>query len=441
MAARGNAIPDLTNRPHGDGMTAVEAAALNVPRSNWHVCTTMPTYDLLNGDIHSITPLLIKPPLDPMYHWVKVAGHHCEDAMFLMDAYIRSHFVHIMTTKPAFVTDAIARKMAIVLGVVRAVSTGLYSLTDANLIPEETREPIYNAVKTQHNEGVMSVLPGWNGGQNNLLTISLNFTPEEQAAITAIVHCAAGVIPIQGYNLIKTGHNYLSTAEGACRKAVRPAEMAYLSGAGAWYTEDQEKIQDWLWHKSTHPVTILLKYTAAMDITISEKLRNAGSGACASRLPTFEPSLNEANIVYKLLATVAPMLDTYGGGIDTHELAEMIEVVNSYKPLVQNPPVPPCLPAKYANVITNRASAIEILDKMVKSNLNMICWAYGFYCAHTDKGPIARDTLRMSPCLKRLSNKCNSMYNEGINAYSAYEEAQAKRRATSVFVAPRFSYK
>jgi hypothetical protein len=62
-------------------------------------------------------------------------------------------------------------------------------------------------------------------------------------------------------------------------------EKAYWRSTNVteWFNTDTALIQDVLWHKACHPVTMNLKQiVAAMDAIIREKLE--AIGACTSRL-------------------------------------------------------------------------------------------------------------------------------------------------------------
>jgi hypothetical protein len=76
-----------------------------------------------------------------------------------------------------------------------------------------------------------------------------------------IVKRATSLIPMQGYSLIMTNYHYLFATVTCSRKVYAITEKAYWRSTDVteWFDMDIALIQDVLWHKACHPVTMNLK--------------------------------------------------------------------------------------------------------------------------------------------------------------------------------------
>ncbi|GAV70102.1 hypothetical protein CFOL_v3_13600 [Cephalotus follicularis] len=406
------------------------------PRSNWTLFTELPTFDLRNGDLSDVTSVVIKAPIATPYHWTPIQGLAPVDAVKAMDEYIISHMAQMTRNPPSGLSPAQVRKAAICLGVARAVTTTFYRISDGDLIPGERATPVLIAGKDETGNVKYTPIPGLNPELINMLNAPLELTDTEKSVVCTLVKCAYGIIPMQGYSLMMSGHHYLSQADTQSRKVYAVVEKAYWKATEVkdWFSSDAGLIQDILWHKACHPVSVSFKINAAMDASIAAKLEAAGAGACASRLPAVEPELRSANSYVKLLATVNPLFQMFGGGVDFTRLNELIEIVKFYPPGVVNPAQMENMPEALVGTVNNRATAIQALSTMLKRNQDKVALCYGFYCALSDSSTTmgtagAQDTLKTSFSLAKLKTQNFPSYMTGNQLFGDYQAARNAMRA------------
>lgn len=427
----------------GDGSstpTAPEPGIVFITPSDFGPLKYLNPFRIRNGDPLEARSLLIKPTIPRAYHWIPIADLPPEEAVHHTDAFIKSAMHSLTTHPPAGVSDAQRRKLAIALGVSRAVSTQMYQLTEPDFIPGEMAEPVLR----YHPEAEQSIgmIPGV---QNTAaLTTDLALTEPEKAAVAAIASCSIGIVPLQGYSLHMTGHHYLSDAATQSRRAYRVVEQQFWSSQDVreWFTSDAELLQDVLWHKSCHPVNITLKQDMAMDETVASMLKKAGAGSAAARLPAMESEMRAANSYRTLLQSVRKPLETLEGEIEFVVLEDAMDAVRLFpgptKPQPTNYELPQSVPAW----VNSRERALQHLTAVLERNTDVAAYAYGFYCAMLDAtmafGAEQRmDTLRNSFSLAKLRGQCAASYNAGSQSYGDYAAKKQASRNDGVYEIPR----
>ncbi|KAK8916125.1 hypothetical protein KSP39_PZI022311 [Platanthera zijinensis] len=264
------------------------------------------------------------------------------------------------------------------------------------------------------------------------MTKGLVLTNEEKSDVATLLSSSLGVLPVQGYSLMITGHHYLSDRNSESRRAFAIIEKQFWNDNAVknWFAEDIAMIQDCAWHKSGHPVIPSIKESMARDERIAAMLREAGAGSAASRLPATEPQLRTANSYVTLMKKVDPLFKMFGGSADATELSEILRVIKSWPWTTESVVVPDTWPQS----VKTRAQALNLLGEMLAKNVAKVAYCYGFYCAFADQNQTlsvrdaAADALRTSYSLTKLKSQCNAAYLEGQLAYRDCNAARNKKK-------------
>nr|DAD29958.1 TPA_asm: hypothetical protein HUJ06_031426 [Nelumbo nucifera] len=283
-----------------------------------------------NGDLSEARSMLIKSTIPTAYHWRPIANVNPNDTISRTPTFIRVAHAGLAAHRPQGMTDAQMRKVAIILGVVCALTTELYRITANDLIFGESAE---STVQARYTEGAglsLSVGGTTRGVYKDVLTAPLLLTDQEKAVVATAHMSAIGVLPVQGYPLIMTEHHYLSDAKTQSRRA--------FDSVASWFQEDQDLIRDALWHKSCHPVNISIKHELAYCENTPKMLVKAGAGPAASRLPAVESEVRVANSYKTLLQTVRPMYEACGGKTDLSVLEDALALIKLYPYSADNVP-------------------------------------------------------------------------------------------------------
>ncbi|XP_010265963.1 PREDICTED: uncharacterized protein LOC104603597 [Nelumbo nucifera] len=215
-------------------------------------------------------------------------------------------------------TDAQMRKVAIILGVVCALTTELYRITANDLIFGESAE---STVQARYTEGAG-------------LSLSVGGTTrgEDQDLIRdALWHKSCHPVNIS----IK---HELAYCENTPKMLVKAGAGPVASRLPTVKSEDQDLIRDALWHKSCHPVNISIKHELAYCENTPKMLVKAGAGPAASRLPAVESEVRVANSYKTLLQTVRPMYEACGGKTDLSVLEDALALIKLYPYSADNVP-------------------------------------------------------------------------------------------------------
>ncbi|XP_039031049.1 uncharacterized protein LOC120165647 [Hibiscus syriacus] len=366
-----------------------------------------------NGNLSDSKSLLVKASIPEIWHWRPIANLPPEHALEYVPMFIRIARAGLMQSKPVAWTNDQLRKMAIIVGVARAVSTKMYDLTEPDFIPEEMKNSYVSATFDGERLTGFTIAEDVPATYRQYLTAVLDLTDTERAVVATLHMCSIGIIPVQGYSLIMTGHHYLNDPNSQSRKAYAVMERAYWSATGVteWFQNDITMIQDALWHKSCHPVNLTIKYTTAYNENTAQMLVNANAGPAASRLPALEPEMRAANSYKTLLQTVRPMYEMCGATTDFVTLEEAITMVKLYpfgastdnlvQPRARHPTIPPW--------VNNRYLAIQHLKNILEANVDIVANAYGFYCQMVEQATSlvsggASDTLKTSFSLSLSSS-------------------------------------
>ncbi|GAV61460.1 hypothetical protein CFOL_v3_04987 [Cephalotus follicularis] len=293
-----------------------------------------------------------------------------------------------------------------------------------------------------------SVSPDVPEALRTTLTADLDLTKTEKAVMSALKLCSVGLLAVQGYSLLMTNHHYLSDLTTQSRKAFAVIERQFLRSqdVAAWFNADQAIIQDTLWHKAGHPISISMKQALACSECVTAMIATAGAGSAASRLSAMETEMRAANSYKTLLATVKPLFEIYGGGLDYILLEDAMDTVRNYSIMVSGAgeatapamPNPPGTPS-YVNL---RTTALSYLGRVLDTSKDTVSFCYGFYCALSDQnqtlgGGAAADTLKTSYSLSKLKTQNYASFVSGQQAFGDYNAARAAMIAKGEYNAPK----
>lgn len=427
-------------------MAAATDASLTI-NDNVGPLSSLVTFDIRNGPLSSAKSLLVKPTIGAAWHWRPVEGLPPHLAVKHVSAYIRTYAAAVAELAAGEYTDQNKRKIAIVLGTARAVCTELYNLEAPDFIPGETKPPMLCAVMAANNEIKFVPHADTTQAQRDILGAALELTEQERAAISSIHMSAIGLLPVQGYSLIMTNHHFLSEKGTQSFKAFHVIERQFWSSTSvkAWWDDSVDILRDALFHKVGHPVLINIKQSLAMNQEVAEKLKTAGCGSAAARLPAVESEVRTANSYRTLLQTVRTLFETYGGYLNFVALDHAIETVGRFPPGLAVQVTPEELPVTVPAWVTNRGAAINYLRQVVEGHTDTVAYCYGFYVALSDaaqmtSGEATQDTLKTSFSLSKLPKQSAASYVAGREAYGDYAAHKRMMRQEGKYNPPTFVF-
>jgi hypothetical protein len=420
-----------------------EGAGELVQREVFPGFDNLPSFDIRNGDASTATSILVRPTIPVSYHWVPLGGIDPIDATQAIDGYIKSALVQLENNPPPSMTAAQRRKAAIAVGTARATITAFYRLLPGDIIGGELNSTYMNATKQANGTIAYNVVAPNNMPNRALLTAPLNTTDVEKAAIAVLMSSTIGILPVQGFSLMMTGHHYLSEANNQSRKAFAVIERQFWKSAvvADWFNSDLQMLQDCCWHKAGHPVSITLKENLAIDDKVATMLREAGAGSAASRLPALESALRAAGSYQTLMSTVDPLFRMFGGKMEIGTLPLIVDFIKAWpktKHIIDTPTV-------FPETVTTRAQAISWLNDILSRNSAKVAYCYGFYCALSEQnmmlsGTGQTDTLKTSFSLQKLKGQSMAAYVEGALSYNDFSAARAQRRQAGSYAPPSFDF-
>jgi len=395
---------------------------------------TLKAFSIRNGDVSAAKSLLIRPAVPAMFHWCPISGMQPQDAIENVGAFVRVAYAQMLLGSEPTVSNELKRKRALILGVVRAVVTQLYEITDSDIIPGERAQPILVATKGQNGRYTFGLRTGLNAAERTAIQTGFTSNENERAATAAIHMCAIGLPACQGFSLVMTGHHYLSDPKSHSRRCYKVIEGAYWthSAVKAWFDDDADEIRDAMWHKACHPISLSLKRSVSQSLACKQMIIEAGAGAAASRLPALEPELRRAKSYKTLLQTVRAMYEEIGGTTNFIVLDEAIAAAEHF-PLgedVQDPHGYPSVPVS----VNSRSRALKHLANVCDSCDDVVGHAWGFYCAMDDKTQMlaaanVTSTLRTANSLSKLDTVSPAAYRAGLAFYDDYAAMKQAKRA------------
>ncbi|BAT91233.1 hypothetical protein VIGAN_06254600 [Vigna angularis var. angularis] len=396
------------------------------------------TFNMKNGSPESARSLLVRLAIPEMYHWVPVQGMPPEAAMSHIDAFIKSHHMQLTAHHPFDWTPDRIKKIAICLGISRAVATANHRIQLSDIMPEERACPVFNYRPPVAGEtkGTIEIVPRRSDEKMAYAAQPMEYTDAEKAAMAVLMACSLATIPLQGYSLVVCGQHYLSDKGTQSRKAFASVERQFWGEPAIkdWLGADIEQIQDAMWHKATHPVSLTLKYRACTSQEVKEQLVTAGVGSAAARLPAMEPDVRAGTSYIALFDVVRPIFQMFGGGVKSDLLELALATVQAYPLGTENPGELQNRDKRIPLYVVNRGTAVSWVSSLVKRNANIAAECYGFYIAMSDRTQVSTagggiDTLRYSFSLKKLTTNQLPAYKTGYEKYGDYAAAVAIARS------------
>jgi hypothetical protein len=247
-----------------------------------------------------------------------------------------------------------------------------------------------------------------------------------------------------------TGHHYLSDVKEKSRALYSVIERQFWKKdpIKTWVADNMDIYQDALWHKAGHPINMVIKYRMAIDPGVPEKLRKAGAGSAASRLPAKESVLKSAETVRTLLMNVRQFFTAYGGELNMDLIDMAIDAVMIYIPSGMGGTaaegevgnlVPGAVRGQHLpQFVTSRETALAWLDEVVKRNMDSTAMAFGFFEALSEATMGAnaspdQQTLLGANSLQKLRSQCFASYTMGKEAYGDYRAFKAAERQRGAY--------
>lgn len=404
----------------------------------------IPVFDIRNGEVADARSVLVRPTIPAGYHWAPLGGVTPANAMRAVEGFIRCALAQAEAIPVATMGAEKRRKLAIVIGTARAVITAYYRIGTTNIIGGELGPTLLNVVTDANGDISYVVTVAQNDARRATLTANLELTEAERSVIAVLAMSSIGIPALQGWSLVMTGHHYISEAGNQSRRNVAVVEKQFWVSPSiqAWFQADMQDIQDWIWHKAGHPISMSLKIQLAGDERVARMLREAGAGSAAARLPALESPLRAAGSYSTLMETVGTLLKQVEGEVDMGFLPDIIYHIKRW------PRDTPRLEDEDFNVVipaacTSRDLAVAWLDDVLTRNRGAVAWCYGFYVALGESNAVnsgGRDTLKGSHSLEKLRGASFASYTEGYMAYADYSAMKTRMRTQGEFKAPRFSF-
>ncbi|XP_034677805.1 uncharacterized protein LOC117908309 [Vitis riparia] len=218
--------PPSTNVPFGPAVQP-PADLVFTFTEDFGPLTQLKTFDMRDGDLANAKSLFIKPSIPQTWHWRPVENLAPENAVANVGAYIRSVRTSLTMNSPPGWSPQLINKAAIVVGTARAVTAELYRIEPPDLILGEAAPPHFIASEDQSGQTVISVNPKLEPNVQASLTTPLELTEADRAAITVAHMSAVGILPMQGYSIVMTGHHYLSDPKMQSRRAFDAMERQH----------------------------------------------------------------------------------------------------------------------------------------------------------------------------------------------------------------------
>lgn len=424
----------------------------------------MPVFSIRNGAVTDAQVVYVRPTIPAGYHWASIDNLDARVSMRHVGAFIRSAYAMIDQNRPDGLSVAQRRKMAICVGVARAVMTQYYEVTAADMIAGEVAPSIYEwthppqpelpadapagTVRPPRPPVGIYVRAAARVAYSTAAQAMTDLLDEEKRVVTQLISASIGIPALQGFSLMNTQHHYISTTENQGKRAYMAVEKQFLSSEAvrAWYDPDKEIINDALWHKAGHPISVTLKCDWAQDDRIARMLRVSGAGSAAARLPAKENTVKVCDTFITLINTVGPLLGAFGGVVRYGAFLELVDYVKAFPRAdgAAPPALTPLIAAKTG--LESRERALQTLEAALELNAGNVAYLYGFYSALSDQnalmgGVATADTLKNAYSLRKLKNQAMAMYVQGQESFKDYTVARNKAREEGQFNAIALTFR
>lgn len=391
--------------------------------------------ELQNGAGEAVTIPIRASAINEKYHWASILGMTKVGAAVNMKAYVRMYYGILgakevvrhnatlaadarMNTNAATYTEhaaAIAhvatvpllKKEAMCIGVSRAgmitmwgigLGAGRILTAEADVNPFLRFEA--NRVGSMHAKESRDMLL-----TEALALAMVDMTADEEDVLYAIFQLSMASVPLAGLSILNTGHHYLSGTNVATKSVMKQVVSANTEAVKAWFATDAVVLADMIWHKSAHPIDMAYLVDQALSPSVAERLRAAGIGSAAVRLPYVEPELKAAGAMVAIVNVVQNVVQEAVGILEVPSLEEAISQVKLFRVRAANV-VEGTIAAK--PTVVNRVMAIrEVLEPVMKRAGPAVAYAMGIYSAMMENTS-ARDrtgTLMSARSLARVKSE------------------------------------
>jgi hypothetical protein len=253
--------------------------------------------DLVNGDLATITPAAPRSSVAPPNKWAHIKNMTPDGYYHGVEWVIRAQFAQLMTGTATTATDAekaVVRDNAIIIGSIRAGAAFGYRLTSNDITRAEavgTGSVYTPAVPAA---GATPAVPATVAADTGNGTAQANWTvaqgmaaitEEEAGVVNTLLFLGLAVPVLQGISLIQSGHHYLPTTQkifaGTRKQVIDSARQTTRD----WVAARGAEFANLAFHTACHPINPALKRRYAKNADIGTRLRLAGLGAAAIRIP------------------------------------------------------------------------------------------------------------------------------------------------------------
>jgi hypothetical protein len=407
---------------------------------------TVRVFNIRNGTPEEACSLLVRPAIAECFHWSPIDGMPPDAAIRYIKAYI--DVAHTQLDVQADWTPAKKRKIAMAIGVTRAVATAYYRVIPADLTPGETAPSLLRYVPATTGDGAVpahlerNVIPGSNPPATYVIRAITDWTEAENNQISKLIQFTVGTIPLQGHSLLVSGHHYLSEAASQSRKGFAAVEKQFMLNADirGFLETDTEAVQDALWHKACHPILPNFKLEMAASETVRAMVLKAGNGAAATRLPAVEAEAKALTSYRAVFAVCDPVWSMFGGSVDYSMLDLVINTVKRFPPAIEDVTVLNPRDALIPPSVVNRRTALNWAAQIVENNAPKAAIAFGFFEAMKEVTGGAnltpeQNSLSNAKSLIKLKGTQMPSYMLGRMDWADYQAAKNKQRQQGIYKA------
>lgn len=306
--------------------------------------------DLRNGKLEDITEILPRVAIAPERRWILVADLPEKLLEARLPEIACAYGALIIASNPGL-NEVAARQQGIVLAAIRLGMWKSFALSQTDLSPGETRTNLVryiaptapapdpaatSSASTTIGTGKKKDAKADKGTfqytwKDSKRTAGEAFvgkwgplTNEEITAAQHLVGLASAILMLQGVSLVKCGHHFLSAPGQSMRKPWDGLLKQFRSKVQSvvWPGLDAPWFEDLAFHAAGHPILMSMKKDFAQNPDMKERIKRAGWGVVAIRLPATEPDFEVVKAVIALFERVGPTMTAMGGTVNVAGLVE-----------------------------------------------------------------------------------------------------------------------
>jgi hypothetical protein len=367
--------------------------------------TTQEVSNLRNGRVEEVAPAIPRATIPEIYKWATIENLQNTRALESIDAVYRSYAV-------ALAGETHAREMAIVLAVGRAITQAAWQISDHEFAVAEI---VASGLEVQ--DGITRYINLTTDPATAAMANIAPLTPLEISVIPFIAWMATPVLALNGLSLVETGHHYLPTTAKYFASTKSQVLKSAPGEVADWLNNLGSTLDDVMFHKMCHPISVEVKVAVARDANTPERLRAASCGAAAVRLPASVGEVKAAKATLAIMNRAMPVIRSMEGSVDTQAIAYLIAQVQE------------------STTVAERRAAVAALNGALEVAGPNIAYCYGVACAELDAAGMVNHSLTKSFFLKRKAQELTTDFNEGMMIYRAYKTQKAEALANGDFTA------